>query len=419
MMAAPPPNMLTNMGQSSRPHSYYQPPPSTYVSPNIMLTHLPPPPTPSPLSTQPPAMLPSQQTYYQNSFATNTPPPLPVPYPHHTISELASPASTVASSTAMHTPSGHHQHLPEPTEATPTTYGYDYHHGQHQQQQHQHHSMHHQLHTPVDEIPIPSDEQAPTSYADSHHSYDSTAATSVTSAHEQLQLQQQQQLLQQLQQHQLLLQEQQQQEQEQQQEQQPGCTVRELKEVIAAAKAAATQDLSKLKLPPKWKAVRDAEGRVYYYHTKTRISQWYPPQEEPAVAAAEVVEQVEEGDYSSEDESSADEEDEVVETRKRRRSSKYDHVNVFAKRLHRDGDKDKEQSSFDVSNTFVAIFLDIYVLLLEVELHVHFSREIAEILSWNCHHSTTSWKMYECCLGKFVARGSLWQSALKVKGGSF
>lgn len=355
MMAAPP-NMMANIAThpSTRSHSYYNPPPTSYVSPNIMLTHLPPPPTPSPLtpsplSSQPPSMLPSQQTYYQNSFATNTPPPLPVPYPHLAINELTATASAVAStcsSTAVHTSSGHHQHradVPE-QESTPTSYPYDYH-GQH------HHSIH-TLHTPVDEIPIPSDDQAPT-YADSHHSYEyeksvaSTAASSVTSAHEQ------QQLLQQLQQHQLLLQEQQQQEQEQQQqqqqEQQPLCSAKELSAAIAAV---ATVDLTKLKLPPKWKAVRDSEGRIYYYHTKTRVSQWYPPQwEEPA--AAEVVEQVEEGDYSSEEESSADEEDEVVETRKRRRSSKYDHVNVFAKRLHRDGgEKDKEQSSFDVSSCF-------------------------------------------------------------------
>ncbi|XP_034244995.1 histone-lysine N-methyltransferase SETD2 [Thrips palmi] len=32
-----------------------------------------------------------------------------------------------------------------------------------------------------------------------------------------------------------------------------------------------------VKLPPKWKCAKDAEGRTYYYHVKTRISQWEPP----------------------------------------------------------------------------------------------------------------------------------------------
>lgn len=36
-------------------------------------------------------------------------------------------------------------------------------------------------------------------------------------------------------------------------------------------------DSTQLKLPPKWKTARDSEGRLYYYHTKTRQSQWYPP----------------------------------------------------------------------------------------------------------------------------------------------
>ncbi|XP_046990653.1 uncharacterized protein LOC124595805 isoform X2 [Schistocerca americana] len=33
-----------------------------------------------------------------------------------------------------------------------------------------------------------------------------------------------------------------------------------------------------IRLPPKWKSAKDAEGRVYYYHVKTRVSQWEPPQ---------------------------------------------------------------------------------------------------------------------------------------------
>lgn len=33
-----------------------------------------------------------------------------------------------------------------------------------------------------------------------------------------------------------------------------------------------------VQLPPKWKSAKDSEGRIYYYHVKTRISQWEPPQ---------------------------------------------------------------------------------------------------------------------------------------------
>jgi len=295
-------------------------------------------------------MVPPQPAYYQGSFASNTPPPLPVPYPHHALSELAAAAATAVASTtaaAAHAPAAHHQphRPPEPLveQQQPESSGsqpyaaaaaYDYHHALHA------------LHTPVDEIPIPSDDQTPV-YPDPHPSYEydksvvvaaATAANSVTSsALEQLQqLQQLQEQQQQLEQEQL--------QQQQQLEQQPVCSAKELSAAIAAVAAA---DITKLKLPPKWKAARDAEGRIYYYHTKTRVSQWYPPQWEPAAAAE--VEQVEEGDYSSEDESSADDEDEQVEAKKRRRSGKYE--NVFSKRLHREGgDKDAEQNSFDVSD---------------------------------------------------------------------
>ncbi|KAK7065809.1 Histone-lysine N-methyltransferase setd2 [Halocaridina rubra] len=32
-----------------------------------------------------------------------------------------------------------------------------------------------------------------------------------------------------------------------------------------------------IQLPPRWKMARDSEGHVYFYHTKTRTSQWEPP----------------------------------------------------------------------------------------------------------------------------------------------
>merc|ERR1719357_2148650 len=35
-----------------------------------------------------------------------------------------------------------------------------------------------------------------------------------------------------------------------------------------------------VKLPPKWKTARDSSGRVYYYHSVTRVTQWEPPTEE-------------------------------------------------------------------------------------------------------------------------------------------
>lgn len=49
------------------------------------------------------------------------------------------------------------------------------------------------------------------------------------------------------------------------------------KEDVTANPAAFGSAVEDLRLPPKWKSARDSEGRVYYYHTKTRVSQWYPP----------------------------------------------------------------------------------------------------------------------------------------------
>jgi len=32
-----------------------------------------------------------------------------------------------------------------------------------------------------------------------------------------------------------------------------------------------------IKLPPKWKMAKDSKGRPYYYHMKSKVSQWVPP----------------------------------------------------------------------------------------------------------------------------------------------
>lgn len=32
-----------------------------------------------------------------------------------------------------------------------------------------------------------------------------------------------------------------------------------------------------VKLPPNWRTAKDSEGNIYYYHIKTRQTQWDPP----------------------------------------------------------------------------------------------------------------------------------------------
>lgn len=74
-----------------------------------------------------------------------------------------------------------------------------------------------------------------------------------------------------------------------------------------------------IKLPPKWKTAKDSKGRVYYYHTKERVSQWEPPQwteEDARIEAARTVamEMGEESSSSTEsstDTSSEDEDEEI------------------------------------------------------------------------------------------------------------
>lgn len=129
----------------------------------------------------------------------------------------------------------------------------------------------------------------------------------------------------------------------------------------ASTAAVVSIDITKLKLPPKWKAARDSEGRVYYYHTKTRISQWYPPVwEEPP--QTEEVEQTD-PEESSEDESSAEEEEAVPVNRKRRRN--HDDLEVLKRRRYRESEKQSyDQNSFDVSRDELFFLFVTYLFLM-------------------------------------------------------
>ena len=40
--------------------------------------------------------------------------------------------------------------------------------------------------------------------------------------------------------------------------------------------------ISLYSVPLRWRAARDAEGRVYYYNTKTRETSWTPPSPPPS-----------------------------------------------------------------------------------------------------------------------------------------
>ncbi|XP_069668762.1 histone-lysine N-methyltransferase SETD2 isoform X2 [Periplaneta americana] len=68
-----------------------------------------------------------------------------------------------------------------------------------------------------------------------------------------------------------------------------------------------------IQLPPKWKSAKDSEGRTYYYHVKTRISQWEPPQwteNEQQPESETSSESSDDDDDDEEDESSTTEEEE-------------------------------------------------------------------------------------------------------------
>jgi histone-lysine N-methyltransferase SETD2 len=72
-----------------------------------------------------------------------------------------------------------------------------------------------------------------------------------------------------------------------------------------------------VQLPPKWKSAKDSEGRTYYYHVKTRISQWEPPQwteaDQQPDSETSSESSDEDEDEEEEDESSSTEEEEEVE----------------------------------------------------------------------------------------------------------
>lgn len=68
-----------------------------------------------------------------------------------------------------------------------------------------------------------------------------------------------------------------------------------------------------VKLPPKWKSAKDAEGRTYYYHVKTRLSQWEPPSfpvSVPEAADSESSTTSSDDENENEDENDNDNEDE-------------------------------------------------------------------------------------------------------------
>ncbi|XP_065202642.1 histone-lysine N-methyltransferase SETD2-like [Planococcus citri] len=69
-------------------------------------------------------------------------------------------------------------------------------------------------------------------------------------------------------------------------------------------------DINKMKLPPKWKTARDGEGRLYFYHKETRVSQWYPPKWEDDEEEEEEEEIEVTDEESSSDADSTDEEEE-------------------------------------------------------------------------------------------------------------
>ncbi|XP_073987835.1 SET domain containing 2 isoform X2 [Rhodnius prolixus] len=68
------------------------------------------------------------------------------------------------------------------------------------------------------------------------------------------------------------------------------------------------------KLPPKWKAAKDKEGRIYYYHVKTRKSQWQIPVAQRTTTTTQVSDSDSDtSDTSEEDDTSSDDEDEKEE----------------------------------------------------------------------------------------------------------
>jgi histone-lysine N-methyltransferase SETD2 len=48
------------------------------------------------------------------------------------------------------------------------------------------------------------------------------------------------------------------------------------------------------RLPLHWRSARDADGRIYYYHKKTRESRWEPPklEEDPPALTMDAEEDI-------------------------------------------------------------------------------------------------------------------------------
>jgi hypothetical protein len=117
------------------------------------------------------------------------------------------------------------------------------------------------------------------------------------------------------------------------------------KAVALANAATAAIDITKIKLPPKWKAARDSEGRLYYYHTKTRVSQWYPPKwEEPQ--QVELIEQSDVEETSDEESSVGEDDDEESNATRKRRHQSYGDYEALSTKRRILGNSDQ---TFDVS----------------------------------------------------------------------
>ncbi|KAG8179351.1 hypothetical protein JTE90_007623 [Oedothorax gibbosus] len=66
------------------------------------------------------------------------------------------------------------------------------------------------------------------------------------------------------------------------------------------------KDLVPVKLPKNWRSAKDDEGNVYYYHSKTRLTQWDPPSGDQLLEEEDDSEDDEEDSESEESESSGD-----------------------------------------------------------------------------------------------------------------
>ncbi|XP_075214845.1 SET domain containing 2 [Lycorma delicatula] len=117
-----------------------------------------------------------------------------------------------------------------------------------------------------------------------------------------------------------------------------------------------------VRLPPKWKSAKDSEGRTYYYHVKTRVSQWEPPvwdqhqQPQPQQSDSSS-----DSDDDSDDESSSTSEDEEEEEEEKNEEEEeedmeeepepeYDDPYLIEDDIMIDKEPDMEPSSMDDFN---------------------------------------------------------------------